>query len=1155
MEFLYSALKNTPSGQKLIDAVDNGRTPLYVTGLCEIYKLMTIATLCENRRGFLVVPDMQAADRVYDILSSLSGEGVIRYEARDNVFYSFENMSRKAELSRIASLYRILNKDYKICIVTADAFMQHCPSLDFFRKHCFEISSGNSYDMGELADILVASGYQNCELTEVVGQFSKRGGILEFFSPAYENPIRIEFFGDEIDSMCFYDKTNQRRLDNIDNGVILPVLEVISDKESNEKIGSLLRKQLSRLKTKSIQADCCAADLEAIENRRFPAIDRYLPLIDSPCNLMEYDAEALAFCFDLNSVKKSFGGFEFRINEDLTALGEKGIPLLKEGYYNSKASLFSALEKHNLLLLEDFLRQENEIAFKYVDNFRIKRLSPISSDEAIIDELLYYHQKRYTTVFFAGSPTRASFLPTLLDEKGIPCMYYQTPPKELPKGKIVIVGTPFPEGFEDIDGRLAIIGSGRLGVARKKKGRYEKGQKITSFNDISIGDYIVHANYGIGVYDGVHKVENQGIIRDFIRIKYAGSDTLFIPCGQFDMITKYVGATPDVKVKLNKLGTGDWARAKQRVKANVADLAEKLIAIYSARQNAPGFAFSPDTEWQREFEASFEFEDTEDQRKCVAEIKADMEKRAPMDRLLCGDVGFGKTEVALRAAFKCVLDGKQVAILVPTTLLAWQHYNTILKRMADYPITVELLSRFRNPSQQETIKSKLRKGEIDIVVGTHRLIQKDVKFKDLGLLIVDEEQRFGVAHKENLKEMFKNVDVLTLTATPIPRTLNMAMSGIRDMSLIEEPPMDRHPVSTYICEYDKSIIIDAIKKELARNGQCYYLYNRVETIYKAASALAEELPEANIEVAHGKMSKEELAEIWERMLEGEIDVLVCTTIIETGVDVPNANTLIIEDADRLGLAQMHQIRGRVGRSYKHAYAYLTYRKGKALSEDSRKRLDAIREYTEFGSGFKIAMRDLQIRGAGNLLGAQQHGHMDSVGYEMYMQLLNQAIAEKKGEYIPPANECSVEFNVNAYIPDSYIDSSMLRVDIYKKISVVENDTDKADLIDELCDRFGEPPKEVTDLIDISLIRARASAMGVTEITEKDNMLIIRLADYDMKRLAGIIGAFKGKMYFNAGSLPYLSLKIKSSALDSGLELCYAMEKLKEEQNGTSEGQH
>jgi transcription-repair coupling factor (superfamily II helicase) len=788
-------------------------------------------------------------------------------------------------------------------------------------------------------------------------------------------------------------------------------------------------------------------------------------------------------------------------------------------------------------LLEDFLRQESAMTFHLVQGYHVTSLNAPSSESALCEDVAFYLQNGSLAVY-AGSAARATYLPNVLNEHGISCALLRED-AEIPKGAAAIIGQGFPGGFYDRDAKFAVLGSTRLsGKKKKRHSRYKPGAAINDFSDIKIGDYVVHENYGIGVYDGVHRVTTQGVTREFIRIRYAGTDTLFIPCGQFDLISKYVGASDEVKVKLNKLGTGEWAKAKARVKANVKDLAQGLIALYSARQNAPGFAFSPDNEWQQQFESAFEFEETEDQALCTAEIKADMEKSAPMDRLLCGDVGFGKTEVALRAAFKCVLDAKQVAMLTPTTLLAWQHYNTMLRRFEGFPVTIELLSRFRTPQQQEAILRKVRRGEIDILVGTHRLLQKDVKFKDLGLLIVDEEQRFGVSHKENLKEIAKNVDVLTLSATPIPRTLNMALSGIRDMSVIDTPPNDRHPISTYVCEYDASLIMDALRRELGRGGQCYYLHNRVETIYKTANMIAEAIPDATVEVAHGQMAKEELGEIWDRMTEGKIDILVCTTIIETGVDVPNANTLVIENADCLGLAQLHQIRGRVGRSYKHAYAYFTYRQGRTLTEDGRKRLDAIREYTEFGSGFKIAMRDLQIRGAGNLLGAQQHGHMDSVGYDMYMQLLNQAINEERGiETKAKLSECLIDLKVSAFIPEDYIDSSLARVDIYKKIAAIENEQDVSDIVDELIERFGDPPREVLALMDVSLVRAQCTACGVTELTEKNKMLIIKFAKFDMKKIANVISAMKGNMFFSAGTDPYLSCRIGGNALDTAIEVC------------------
>lgn len=1131
MKYARRAVLRSAAVQRLVQAAKAGRLPAYLSGLTETYKQVLSAALCDtlSKRGVFVVPDMGEAQRLCDLFTMFyAPDDILLFPAREYIFYNFESISRTQELERIAALDRMRAGRYKIALVPADALMQLLPPADFIEANTMALAVGGRCELAELTAFLVRAGYAHAEITESPGQFSHRGGIVEFFSPNYAYPVRLELFGDEVDSLAFYDAQTQRRIDATDSVSILPVLEVLPTEQTRELIDAHIKKHIRRLQRRGGEQEAvaaCQSDLEHLQNMRFPAIDRYLPLVNpAPWNVLDYDPAALVFCFNLTKVKESFKGFSFKLEQDIAALLERGLPACKGAYFYEPAQLYSLLERRGLILMEDFLRQENDIVFQYVDGFHVKSLTTPGTDAALTEEIGHYHSHGYTCAIFAGSPARGDWLPRLFEESGIAATHARTEPDEIEPGGVCILSAGFPGGFEDPDAKFALFGSGRLTMARRKKGRYERGERITGFADIKPGDYIVHENYGIGIYEGVHKVESQGITKDFIKIRYAGTDTLFVPCGQFDQISKYIGASPDVKVKLNKLGTGEWARAKSRARANVKDLAKQLIALYAERQKIQGFAFSPDSEWQREFEAAFEYEETEDQRISTEEIKADMEKQAPMDRLLCGDVGFGKTEVALRAAFKCVLDGKQVAMLVPTTLLAWQHYNTIRRRFEGYPVRAELLSRFRTPAQQQVILRKLRRGEIDILVGTHRIIQKDVQFKDLGLLIVDEEQRFGVSHKENLKEMTKTVDVLTLTATPIPRTLNMALAGIRDMSVLEEPPQDRHPISTYVLEYDEGIVMDALRREIGRGGQCYYLYNRVESIYRTADRIQKALPESTVEVAHGQMSKEELATIWDRMLEGEIDVLVCTTIIETGVDVANANTLIIEDADRLGLAQLHQIRGRVGRSYKHAYAYFTYRKGKVLTEDGRRRLDAIREYTEFGSGFKLAMRDLQIRGAGNLLGAQQHGHMDSVGYDMYMQLLGRAIAEEKGEIVKRPSECTVDIKVNAYIPDTYIESALLRVDIYKKISAITDELDCSDIIDELCDRFGEPPKQVLDLIDVSLIRAQCSAAGVVELTQSDRLLQFYMADNNIERIAAVVSAFGGKMYYSAGAKPCLSYR-------------------------------
>ena len=680
-------------------------------------------------------------------------------------------------------------------------------------------------------------------------------------------------------------------------------------------------------------------------------------------------------------------------------------------------------------------------------------------------------------------------------------------------------------GMEYPQLKLAVISHAKTGSSRKKPAKAKKGG-IKNISDLNVGDYVVHVSHGIGIFEGIVKRDIHGVVKDYIKIRYAGSDMLFVPVTQLDLVTKYIGGKEDSVVKLNKLNSAEWAKTRARVKKAVKDMADELIKLYAKREAAQGYAFGPDTDWQNDFERRFPYDETDDQLRCIQEIKDDMEKPSPMDRLLCGDVGFGKTEVAIRAAFKCVMDGKQCAVLVPTTILAWQHYQTFRKRMEGFPVKVDILSRFRTPREQEQVLEELRRGQVDIVVGTHRLVQKDVKFKDLGLCIIDEEQRFGVKHKESFKEMRNNVDVLTLSATPIPRTLNMAMSGIRDMSTIEEAPQDRQPVQTYVMEHDWGILVQAISKELRRGGQVFYLHNRVDTIDRCAATIQQFLPDATVVVAHGKMSEEQLSKVWKRLLDHEIDILVCTTIIETGVDVSNCNTLIIEDADRLGLSQLYQIRGRVGRSSRRAFAYLTVTKGKALTDVATKRLEAIREFTTFGSGFRIAMRDLEIRGAGNILGAQQHGHMEAVGYEMYLKMLSEAVAVAKGEKPEVQNtECLVDIRIGAHIPEDYIESLPQRIDIYKKIASVENEKDASDIIDELIDRFGTPPEAVKGLVDVSLLRNMAAGLGIREISQRTDSLLFYPETVDMQAASRLAAGLKGRVMLNAGAKPYLAVKV------------------------------
>ena len=775
--------------------------------------------------------------------------------------------------------------------------------------------------------------------------------------------------------------------------------------------------------------------------------------------------------------------------------------------------------------MDTFTRSLNEVPLKELVQITASQLSTWSGEYAILkDDVEDYMKTGFCCVVFAGTPRGAQALADDLRQDFSADLVQDVP--AITPGKIYVLEGTLSAGMEYPQLKLAIISHAKTGVSRTRAPKQKKGGHIKNLSDLNVGDYVVHVSHGIGIFEGIVKREIHGVVKDYIKIRYAGTDMLFVPVTQMDLVTKYIGGKEEGIVKLNKLNSAEWAKTRARVKKAVKDMADELIKLYAKREASKGYAFGQDTDWQNDFERRFPYDETDDQLRCIQEIKADMERPVPMDRLLCGDVGFGKTEVAIRAAFKCVMDGKQCAVLVPTTILAWQHYQTFRNRMEGFPVKVDILSRFRTPREQEQVLEELRRGQIDVIIGTHRLVQKDVKFKDLGLCIIDEEQRFGVKHKETFKEMRNNVDVLTLSATPIPRTLNMAMSGIRDMSTIEEAPQDRQPVQTYVMEHDWGILSQAMNKELRRGGQVFYLHNRVDTIDSCAATIQKLIPDAVVVVAHGKMSEEQLSKVWKRLLDHEIDILVCTTIIETGVDVSNCNTLIIEDADRLGLSQLYQIRGRVGRSSRRAFAYLTVTKGKALTDVATKRLEAIREFTTFGSGFRIAMRDLEIRGAGNILGAQQHGHMEAVGYEMYLKMLSDAVAVAKGEKPDTqATECQVDIRIGAHIPEDYIESLPQRIDIYKKIASVENDQDALDITDELIDRFGDPPESVKGLIDVSLLRNKAASLGIKEISQRTDSLLFYPEVVDMEAASRLAANLKGRVMLNAGAKPYLAVRV------------------------------
>ena len=859
-----------------------------------------------------------------------------------------------------------------------------------------------------------------------------------------------------------------------------------------------------------------------------PHIVKYYPLVyGEPSTVFDYIDGTVVFS-DYSAVMDSASGISSRYAEDVKILMEDG--QLCKGLYDNLLDLSQVqtiAAKRVCLYVSSFLQSGERIDFRRLVSFEALQTAPWSGEmKQLTEDLGDYVSRKYRIILAAGSEKTLPVIQQDLIDEGIPCDLVSDgiSPEN---GRVCLMSGSFGGGFEYPENKTVLITQGRAMDSSRKKSRKKKNsaEAIRSLADISEGDLIVHSGHGIGRFVGIRKLEMEGVTKDYITIQYAGTDKLYIPVTQLDMVSKYIGPRDDSGVRLSKLSSGEWQKTRNNVKRAVKDMAHELIELYAKREKSEGFAFFPDDEIQHDFENRFPYVETDDQLRSIAEIKADMERSRPMERLLCGDVGFGKTEVALRAAMKCVLAGKQCAILAPTTVLAWQHYQTALRRFEHFPVNIELLSRFRSPKQQDEIIKKLKQGRVDILIGTHKIIQKSVVFKDLGLAIIDEEQRFGVAHKEKFKENFSGVDVLMLSATPIPRTLNMAMSGIRDMSVIEEPPQDRYPVQTYVTEYNIGTLVQAIVRELRRGGQVYYIHNRVETIRACASKLQEFLPDARIAVAHGQMSEEEMSSIWEMLVEHEIDILVCTTIIETGVDVPNVNTLIIEDADRFGLSQLYQLRGRVGRSNRRGYAFFTYKRDKVLTEIATKRLNAMKEFTQFGSGFRIALRDLEIRGAGSILGGRQHGHMEAVGYDMYIRLLSEAIAEEKGEKPEKIAECLVDIQIDAHIPENYISSLNQRIDIYRKIMLINEDEDKTDLIDELIDRYGEPPKSVMGLLEVSLLRNKAARLGITEISQRNAAMYFYTEYLGTNQIAGLSASYKGRITFNGSGRSYVSVKI------------------------------
>ena len=1079
-------------------ALKKGKTPISVAGVVESAVPQFIFGAPDSKNTLVITySDQEAKQLLFDL--ELYTENVRLFPTKEYVFYEIDAHDRHSENMRLEALLN-MQKEGSITVTSLEALLQFTVKPDTLYSNVLNLKIGDNFEPAELAEKLVKMGYVREEEVSGKGQFSLRGGILDIFSPQEENPVRIEFFDIEIDSLRAFDTTSQRSFGNVEETTIIPCRELseFDREELIEKLESEIKKLKRKKSDQSKIIENIEADIEKLrENGNLSSIARYIGLIfDEIPTLLDYiDKDTLVFLIEPKRAQERAKTLTWEQSETIEELSNKG--LLIPGYtklWKSYEDAVSVIQEKKLVSLNALSHTTVNYNYNAIFNFVTKTTVSLHGKvEYLYDDLVKRQEENETVVILASNRLRGENLAGTLNDKGIKCRYIHDK-AEFEKGEIVIVRGELAKGFEVPEIGFTLISDREIFAVGIKKSRRkaENANRLKSYTDISVGDFVVHRAHGIGEYKGIKKMTAAGVTKDYLHIAYRGTDSLYVPVDQLDMLYKYSGK--EGTTRLSKLGGSEWNKTKQRVREATSDMAKQLVALYAERAHTKGYAFSSDTPWQRDFEDRFLYQETEDQLRSIEEVKKDMESEKPMDRLLCGDVGYGKTEVALRAAFKAATDSKQVAYLCPTTILAMQQYETFSKRMEKFPIKVEMLSRFRTQAEQTKILKKLKTGEIDIIIGTHRILQKDLEFKDLGLLIIDEEQRFGVAHKERLKELKKNVDVLSMTATPIPRTLHMSMVSVRDMSLLETPPENRYPVTTYVLEHREDVIIDAIKKELSRGGQVFYLYNRVAGIYRIAEWIKKNIPEANVAVGHGKMNEDELEDIMYDMVNGKTDILVCTTIIETGLDIPNANTIIIENADKMGLAQLYQLRGRVGRSARNAYAYLTYKRDGILSETAEKRLSAIKEFTEFGSGFKIAMRDLEIRGAGDILGAQQHGHIDSVGYDMYCKILSDSVKEAQGIVSKEDIQTGVDVKVDAFIPERYIKSNNIRIDTYKRIAAIENADDASEVTDELCDRFGDIPKEAYNLIMIAEIKSLANNIGIEDVIEKGDFVHFEFAE-------------------------------------------------------------
>lgn len=1141
--------------------MDKGKGPVQVSGVTDSQKVHVMHELSKDNPWRLVVTyDDTRAKEIFDDFSYFEPNTWL-YPARDLLFYSSDIHGNLLTRQRMQVFKHLLEDEGGVIVTTVDGLMDHLLPLSRIKESCLNIMVGQTLDMEEIKHLLTGMGYERMGQVDGMGQFSVRGGILDVFPLTEEVPVRIELWGDEVDSIRSFDAESQRSIQQMDEVTIYPAAELILTKEHIEE--GILRLEADEKKQEKAFRDQKKPE-EAQRIRR--AVGELVESLKEGFDVQTLDAYIRYFCKDTVSFldymkevgakvtlvssgaagkaseKKQAAGLALILDEPQrmkekaetveTEFRESMSHRLEQGYilpgqadllFASKTVLADCHTPHSIFMtgLDQRLpgmtpKAKYSLTGKNLNSYQ-------NSFEILIKDLTKWKKDGYRVVLLSASRTRASRLAGDLREYDLRAFCPEDAGRPVAPGEIMVTYGKLHKGFEYPLIKFVVITEGDMfGVEKRKKKRKKynyEGKKISSFSELSVGDYVVHESHGLGIYKGIEKIEQDHVIKDYIKVEYGDGGNLYLPATRLEGIQKYAGA--DAKVpKLNKLGGTEWTKTKTKVRTAVREIAKELVELYAARQDAEGFQYGPDTVWQKEFEEMFPYDETDDQLTAIDDTKRDMESKKIMDRLICGDVGYGKTEIALRAAFKAVQEEKQVVYLVPTTILAQQIYNTFVQRMKDFPVRVDMMSRFRTPGEMKKTVEGLKKGYVDIIVGTHRVLSKDVQFKNLGLLIVDEEQRFGVTHKEKIKQMKQNVDVLTLTATPIPRTLHMSLIGIRDMSVLEEPPVDRVPIQTYVMEYNDEMIREAIHRELGRGGQVYYVYNRVNNIDEVANHVASLVPDANVAFAHGQMNEHQLEKIMLDFINGDIDVLVSTTIIETGLDIPNANTMIIQDADRLGLSQLYQIRGRIGRSNRTSYAFLMYKRDKMLKEDAEKRLQAIREFTELGSGIKIAMRDLEIRGAGNILGAEQHGHMEAVGYDLYCKMLNEAvIALKGGQEEEETFETVVDCDIDAFIPDGYIKNEYLKLDVYKRISAIETDDEYMDMQDELIDRFGDIPKSVDNLLRVAELKAMAHRAYVTEVDINTQEIRIELypkAKLDVTKIPALIAEYKTALRFAQG---------------------------------------